>query len=255
MKTLLYYVSVGGDKYYQQTLLSIRSLRQFGCYKGNIAVITDNPMLFHDVKAIPFDSVMPKRNEKVSAPTHIMCAKPMILKANPRIVGHHDLVMYIDSDTLVVSPRFSELVDAMARIGGMWVQQNYWAPVALAAQPSMGQGLDPSLFTMCPGLSVCAGLVAFGHDAISDLDYWRKLIEEHGFSHDDQGLLHAVAAKHNDGKVHYLPKSDVWFPTNRVLSPSIYHFTHEGKAEQAELTARLFPDTCPPRSILPAPVS
>lgn len=248
MKTLIYYISVGGETYYRQTVISIRSLRQFGRYKGDIAVITDNPMLFHDVKTIPFDSIMPKRDEKVSAPTYIMCAKPMITRAKPAIVGYHDLVMYMDSDTLVVSPRFSQLVDAMAAIGGMWVQQNYWAPVIVGDQPSMGAGLDPSAFRMCPGLSVCAGLVGFGYDALDSLTHWRKLVEDYNFGHDDQGLLHLVAAAHNEGRVHYIPKSDVWFPTNRVASPSICHFTHQGKVEQAELTARLFPELCPPRS-------
>lgn len=255
MKTLLYYISVGGDKYYQQTILSIRSLRQFGCYTGDVAVITDNPMLFTDVKTVLFDSIMPKRAENVSAPTHIMSAKPMITRASPRLTGYHDLTMYIDSDTLIVSPRFSELVDAMARIGGMWVQQNYWAPVLHATHPSMGKGLDPAAFRMCPNLSVCAGLVGFGYDALNTLERWRTLVEERQFGHDDQGLLHLAAASHNDGRIHYIPQSDVWFPTNRVLSPSIYHFTHQGKDEQARVTARLFPDLCPPQPSSTSPAS
>jgi hypothetical protein len=253
-KTLIYYISVGGDKYYQQTLASIRSLRQFGCYSGDIVVITDNPMLFHGVRTVPFDSIMPKRDEKVSAPTHIMCAKPRIVRANPRVIGYHDFTLYIDSDTLIVSPRFSKLVEAMSHIGGMWVQQNYWAPVVYGGQVSMGKGLNPDAFKMCPGLSVCAGLVGFGHNAMNDMEYWSKLVEEHNFGYDDQGLLHLVAAAHNDGRVHYIPREDVWFPTNRLLSPSIYHFTHQGKVEQAELTARMFPDLCPPSSISSPPL-
>lgn len=253
MKTLIYYISVGGDQYYRQTLASIRSLRQFGCYRGDVAVITDNPMLFTDVRVIPFDSIMPKRSEKVSAPTHIMCAKPMITKANPRVVGYHDLTLYLDSDTLIVSPRFGALVDAMATVGGLWVQQNYWAPVIYGHQPNMGKGLDPAAFKMCPNLSVCAGIVGFGHDALDSLERWRHEVESRDFGYDDQGLLHLVAAAYNEGRVHYLPQDDVWFPTNRILSPSIYHFTHQGKKEHAELLARMFPDLCPPSSISPSP--
>jgi hypothetical protein len=252
-KTLIYYISVGGDQYYKQTAASIRSLREFGCYRGEIAVITDNPMLFPDVHTVVFDSIMPKRPEKVSAPTFIMGAKPMITKANPRVVGYHDLTLYLDSDTLIVSPRFSALVDAMAVVDGMWVQQNYWAPVVYGHQANMGKGLDPAAFKMCPNLSVCAGIVGFGFSALNNLEHWRKEVENHGYAHDDQGLLHLVAASFNDGRVHYLPQTDVWFPTNRVSSPSIYHFTHQGKKEYAELLAHMFPDLCLPSSISPSP--
>jgi hypothetical protein len=244
VKTLLWYTACGDPSYLTMCTESIQTVRQYGRYTGDIAVLTDAPEAFQGmVRVTPIDlkPLLPAADPKVSARTRSMSSKAAIVRSG--LIGHYAFSLYLDSDIYVVSPRFSELVNAMAAIGGMWVQQNYWANMSQARQVNQGSELDPSLFRLCQNLSVCSGIVGFGYDSYSDLGKWYSLCEQRQFAYDDQALLHIVAAGHNDGRVHYLPRSDVWFPTNRILNPSIYHFTTHGKPEMASMRRQLFDKT------------
>lgn len=242
-KILAYYLACGEDKYFQEVKYSIMSLRRIGCYTGEICVVTDNPEQFKEFKDLTVYDMrgkIPPKKASVDAGVYFQNCKPFIrtfLKADA-----YDFIIYMDGDTLIVSPRFTNLLYSMSAVGGFWVQQNYWGMVNPESEnPSMGGGLNPEDFIKCQNLSVCSGIVGMGHGSYQYFEHWKSLCERDDMSSDDQGSLHLVAAYVNGGRINYLPQTDVWFPTNRIRTPSIYHFTHEGKKEQAYMTKLLFP--------------
>lgn len=237
VKTLVYFVAVGDDVYFEQAYAAIYTLRRYGGYEGDVAVITDRPeKVTWDVKVFDVRPVAPRKEDTPATAYGMNCKALLNRFLHPEM---YSFVLFLDTDILVTSARFTPLLYAMAQIGGLWIHQNYWVPVHPNGPRNMGGGHDPSLFVKCPNLSVCAGIVGFGADAYGSLEHWRRLCIREDMKTDDQGSLHVVAAAFNDGRVHYLPTSDIWFPTNRVLNPCLYHFTHMEKDLMRSMTREL----------------
>jgi hypothetical protein len=225
-KTLIYFISCGAN-YAPMAQRAIRSVRHYGMYTGDIAVLTDTPDEFTSGvdHVIDIRGELQRRPQHVPLPTYVYNMKTIIADKHPTYL--YDFVLYMDSDTLVVSARFAPLVQSMSIVGGIWCQQNFYARIRSDGNPSQGGGLVTyELVRANPSISVCAGIVGFGADATDDLKAWGKACATRQYAADDQGLLHGVVAEHNQGRIHYLPKQAVWFPTNRVQSPIIYHFTN-----------------------------
>ena len=239
MTTLVYFLAMGDPKYVTQAQEAIYTLRKFGCYRGEIALLTDQPITSQDFKVYDIRPFVEPRRPEVPANTYAFNCKSLISRVLH--VEAYSFVLYLDSDLFVTSPRFLSLLQGMNLIGGMWVQQNYWVPVdPTGPKKNMGGGRDPNLFKLCPNLSVCAGIIGFGGDAYQHLHRWNTLCMANHLGDDDQGSLHVVASQVNEGRIHYIPPADVWFPTNLVRNACIHHFTHQGQEAMATMRKTLF---------------